>query len=241
MDLCGQSALVTGGAVRIGAAITRALAAAGMRVAVHHRRSAVEAEALCAEIRAAGGAAVPVAADLRDLASCEQLVSEAVEKIGPLYALINNAAIFEKDTLDTLDDARLVGQFHVNLFAPLRLMKAFAAQGQTGVIVNLLDRRITGLDPTSVSYELSKKALAEATRLAARYWAPRLRVNGVAPGPVLPPPGEGPAYLREKAGPIPLGRPCTPEQVAEAVRFLLSADGVTGQILMVDGGQHLVV
>lgn len=242
MNLLDRTALVTGGAVRLGASIVRALCRAGARVAVHHRRSAAEAGALCRDIRAAGGVAVPVAADLADGgAGAESLIAAAAAAVGPLDILVNNAAVFHKDTLDTLDFAALEAEFQVNLFAPLLLMKAFAAQGRPGAIVNLLDRRITGLDPSAVPYELSKKALAEATRLAAIHWAPRIRVNGVAPGPALPPPGEGENYLREKAGPIPLGRPCEPDQIAEAVLYLLSADSVTGQVIYVDGGQHLVL
>jgi NAD(P)-dependent dehydrogenase (short-subunit alcohol dehydrogenase family) len=241
MELRDRTVLVTGGAVRIGAAIVRALAAAGMRVAVHYRHSAAEAKTLCDEIRAAGGRAAAVAADLDHSEELDGLISAAARAVGPLDALVNNAAVFHKDTLDTLRADRLGSEFRINLFAPLFLMRDFAAQGRPGAIVNLLDRRIAGLDPSSASYTLAKKTLAEATRLAARHWAPRLRVNGVAPGPVLPPPGNGPETMREKAGPIPLGRPCTPEQIAEAVRFLLAADGITGQILTVDGGQHLVL
>lgn len=241
MELRDRAVLVTGGAVRLGAAIVRAFAQAGARVAVHYRRSGADAEALCREIRAAGAEAAPVAADLADGAECERLVAAAAAAVGPLDVLVNNAALFHKDTFERLDEAVLATEFGVNLFAPLLLMKAFAAQERPGAIVNLLDRRIAGLDPSAVPYELSKKALAEATRLAARHWAPRLRVNGVAPGPVLPPPGEGEDYLHDKAGPIPLGRPCTPEQIAEAVLYLVRADSVTGQIVFVDGGQRLVM
>ncbi len=241
MNLSNQTALVTGGAVRIGAAIARALAREGVRIAVHYRNSAAEAEALCREIRAAGGAAAAVSGALDDLENCGRLIADTAAALGAPDILINNAALFHKDSFDTLDAAKLDAEFRVNLFAPLLLMQAFAAQGRHGAIVNLLDRRVVGLDPSAVPYVLAKKALAEATRLAARHWAPRIRVNGVAPGPVLPPPGEGPDYIREKAGPIPLGRSCTPEQIADAVVFLLKAESVTGQALIVDGGQHLVM
>lgn len=227
--------------MRLGAAIVRALAEAGAQVAVHYRQSKVAAEALCSDIRARGGVAVPVKADLDGLSEAEPLVQAAARELGPLDILVNNAAVFHKDTFETLDAVKLEAEFRVNLFVPLLLMKAFAAQGRPGAIVNLLDRRITSLDPAAVPYELSKKALAEATRLAALHWAPRVRVNAVAPGPALPPPGEGPNYLREKAGPIPLGRPCAPEEIAEAVLYLVRADSVTGQIIFVDGGQHLAL
>lgn len=241
MDLRDRTALVTGGAVRLGAVIVQALAEAGVRVALHYRTSKVAADALCSDIRAQGRVAVALQADLNDPAAVEPLIRAVVHELGPLDILVNNAAVFHKDSFETLDADKLDAEFRVNLFAPLLLMKAFAAQGRPGVIVNLLDRRITSLDPSAVPYELSKKALAEATRVAALHWAPRIRVNAVAPGPALPPPGEGPSYLKEKAGPIPLGRPCAPREIAEAVLYLLRADSVTGQVLFVDGGQHLTL
>ncbi len=241
MDLKGQTALVTGGAVRIGAAICRALAAAGARVVIHCRRSVTEAARLREELEEAGGESFVVTADLDRGDEAAGLVARAVESAGPLDILVNNAAVFTKETLDAADAAALASTFQANLFAPLLLMRAFAGQGRRGQIVNLLDRRIRGWDTSCAPYALSKKALAEATRLAALTWAPRLRVNAVAPGPVLPPPGEGPDHLRERAGFVPLGRPCAPAEVADAVLFLLRNDALTGQVIFVDGGQHLAL
>lgn len=240
MDLRGQTALVTGGARRIGAAIVQALSAAGARVVVHYHHSRSDAERLVERLRSGGGAAWALDADLGQDDEAVRLVPRAIETAGPLDILINNAAVFHKDSLSTLDAARLRAEFQVNLFAPLLLVRAFAAQGRPGAVLNLLDRRIRGLDPAAVPYELSKKALAEATRLAAAALAPGIRVNGLAPGAALPPPGEDDRYLREKAGFIPLGRSGGPDELARAALFLLREDTVTGQVLFVDGGQHLV-
>jgi NAD(P)-dependent dehydrogenase (short-subunit alcohol dehydrogenase family) len=239
MELEGKTVLVTGGAVRIGRAICLAFARAGARVAIHHRVSGSAARELASEIRASGGTAFAVAGDLALPGAAEGILRDAISAAGPVDILVNNAAVFHKDTPESLDAAKLNAEFAVNLFAPLLLMRAFAAQGRPGRIVNLLDRRIAGVDPSCLPYELTKKALAEATRSAALQWAPRIAVNAVAPGAVLPPPGEGPDYIRDRAGFIPAGRPVRPEEVADAVVWLARSDAVTGQILFVDGGQHL--
>jgi NAD(P)-dependent dehydrogenase (short-subunit alcohol dehydrogenase family) len=240
MELPGKTVLVTGGAVRIGRAICLAFARAGARVVIHHHASAAAAAALAAEIRTAGGVASTVAGDLSRPGAAETVLRDAITTAGPVDILVNNAAVFHKDTLESLDRSKLETEFEVNLWAPLLLMRAFAAQDRPGRIVNLLDRRIAGADPSCLPYELSKKALAEATRSAALHWAPRITVNAVAPGAVLPPPGEGPDYIRDRAGRIPTGRSPSPDEIADAVLFLAVNDSVTGQILFVDGGQNLV-
>ena len=241
MNPRGRIALVTGGAVRIGRAIARALADAGAGVVIHYRGSHGAAREARDEIRARGGRAWTLRADLARDAAAEALVGRAARLAGaPVDILVNNAAVFHRDPLSRADGSALRSEFAVNLFAPLLLLRALAAQGRRGVAINLLDRRIEGLDVACGPYVLSKKALAEATRLAARAFAPRVRVNGVAPGAILPPPGRGPGYLKVRAGPVPLRRQCTPEDVAGAVLFLVRAEAVTGQIVFVDGGQHLL-
>ncbi len=240
MDWKDRNVLVTGGAVRIGEAIVLALANAGAGVVIHYRASREPAEALAGRIRSQGGHAWPVHADLADPNEAAGLIEKAVAECKTLDGVVNNAALFTKETLDAFSISSLEREFRVNLFSPLLIMQAFAAQERPGAVVNLLDRRITGLDPACAPYLLSKKALQEATRLAALTWAPRLRVNAVAPGAILPPPGEGDDYIRDKAGPIPLQHRATPEEIAEAVRMLLSADSITGQTLFIDGGQHLL-
>ncbi|MBP7275714.1 MAG: SDR family oxidoreductase, partial [Kiritimatiellae bacterium] len=242
MELNGSIALVTGGAVRIGRAIVEELASEGARVIIHYRSSKNEAAALEQAIRNRGGSAWSVRADLDDSADCASLIPRAAELAGaPVQILVNNAARFDKDTLTAITPEGLQREFQTNLFAPLILMREFARQEIVGSVINLLDRRIAGLDPRAAAYCLTKSALWEATRLAALTWAPRIRVNAVAPGPALPPPGAGrKERVRDLAGYVPLGRDCPPAEIAEAVIFLLRAPGITGQCLFVDGGQHLL-
>lgn len=230
MKLQGQVALVTGGAVRIGAAICRALAAEGARVIIQYRRSKNEALALAKEL---GGEAVQ--SDLDSETTCERLMSRA----GRLDILVNNAAVFHKDSLKTITARKLTDEFWTNLFVPMFLTREFARVAKKGAVVNLLDRRIASLDTSCSPYILSKKALAEFTKIAALDLSPGITVNGVAPGAVLPPPGKGIKYLHDHAGPVPLKRQATPREVAAAVVFLLQSDSITGQILYVDGGQNL--
>jgi NAD(P)-dependent dehydrogenase (short-subunit alcohol dehydrogenase family) len=227
MNLQGKRALVTGGAVRIGAAITKALQAEGVEVVVHYRNSKAEAEAL---------SPYTVQSNLESPEACSHLVEEA----GRLDILVNNASIFTKDTLESATPERVQREMQVNLFAPMELCRTFAAQVGEGAIINLLDRRIRSHDTTCVPYTLSKKGLEELTRLAALEYAPRIRVNAVAPGPVLPPPGSTVVNVRELAGHIPLDALPTPVEIAEAAVYLLKAGSVTGQIIFVDGGQHLL-
>jgi NAD(P)-dependent dehydrogenase (short-subunit alcohol dehydrogenase family) len=231
MNLNGKVALVTGGAARIGAAICRALAAEGACVVIQYRRSKKKALALAKEL---GGRAVQ--SNLDSESACERLIARA----GKLDILVNNAAVFHKDSLKTITAWKLTDEFWLNLFAPILLTRAFAARVKKGAVVNLLDRRIASLDTSCVPYVLSKKSLAEFTKIAALELAPGIRVNAVAPGAVLPPPGKGKAYLKDHAGPIPMGRLVKAEEVADAVVFLLKSDSVTGQIVFVDGGQNLL-
>ncbi|VGO18763.1 SDR family oxidoreductase [Pontiella sulfatireligans] len=227
MILEGKRALVTGGAVRIGKAITEALQAAGAEVVVHYCASADEARALSPHT---------VQANLQSLEEC----SELIDRAGPLDILINNASLFTKDRLAGSTPERVQREFSVNLFAPMELTRQFAAQAEQGAVINLLDRRIRANDASCLPYSISKKGLEELTKLSALELAPKIRVNAVAPGPILPPPGNSGEDFRELAGNIPLDRLPTPANIAEAVLFLLQADSITGQIIYVDGGQHLL-
>ncbi len=238
MNLENKVALVTGGAVRIGRAICEALAASGCRVVIHCRRSGREAGILARRLRRAGAQAWVVRADLTAPGACERVMARACRLAGGVDILVNNAAVFHKHTLRTTTPAALRSEWAANLAAPLFLVRAFASRTRRGKIVNLLDRRIVSSRPDAVPYALSKKALAELTRLAARELAPGIAVNGVAPGAVLAAAGSGNA--REKAGPRLLGRRPAPADVAEAVLFLLRADAITGQVIFVDGGRHLL-
>src|SRR6476469_220912 len=186
-----RAALVTGGAQRIGASIVRALARAGYAVAIHCHRSRAAADALCSEIAKNGGKAAVVAADLADHTEVTTLIAAAVDAVGPLTLLVNNAGEFEVAAFGELDRTRFDHQFAVNLSAPLFLAQDFAAQARDGSdpsIINVVDQRVFRLTPRFFSYTLTKSALHTATTTLAQTLAPRLRVNAVAPGPTLPSP-----------------------------------------------------
>lgn len=234
------AALVTGGARRIGRAICLELAAAGFDLAIHHRASAEEAARLADEIRAAGRRAVCLSADLADAVATRALVGLAVEALGPLAVLVNNASVFADDRLESLTGESWSSHMDVNLRAPVLLSQAFAAQAPDGsVIINILDQRVLKPDPRFFSYGLSKSALWVATRTMAQALAPRIRVNGVGPGPTLPSVHQAPGEFEAEARATPLQRPASPGAVAGAVRWLVDAGQVTGQMIAVDGGQHL--
>ena len=240
MKLHNKTALVTGGAVRIGAAICEALADKGCHVVIHCGRSVVEAGQLARRLKARGVNAWVVRRILRTEADCRAVLDEARTRAGSLDILVNNAAVFHKDSLKSATEAKLKAEFGVNLFVPIWLTRRFAEGTDTGSVINLLDRRVAASDPECLPYSLSKKALAAFTAEAALALAPGITVNGVAPGAVLPPPGKGSRYLHDHAGRVPLVACTTPQQVARAVVGLLELEGVTGQILFVDGGQHLL-
>ena len=239
-SLKGQTALVTGGAVRIGRAICLRLAEAGANVVIHYHRSEQEAGELKQMVEQNGVSAWVLQGELGREDSYAALMDEAFALSGGCSILINNASVFDKETFQETSLESLNQQFNTNLFAPLLLMKEFALRVEKGSVVNLLDRRITSYDISCVPYVLSKKALYEAMKLAALSYAPGICVNGVAPGAILPPPGEGESYIKDKAGYAPLDRQCTPEEVAGAVLFCLTNESLTGQVIFVDGGQHLV-
>ena len=243
--MTAKAALVTGGARRIGRAISLALHRAGYAVAVQAHRSAKEADELCAEIMRGGGRAAVVRADLAEHASVAGLVATAAGAVGPLSLLVNNAAMFEPDAIGALDAERFDRQFAVNLRAPLFLSEAFAAQAQNlpeepgASIVNILDQRVFKLTPQFVSYTLAKSALHTATRMLAQALAPNVRVNAVAPGPTMASARQDAGDFARQAAAVPLGHGPTAEEVAAAVVYLASARSVTGTTLIVDGGQHL--
>jgi NAD(P)-dependent dehydrogenase (short-subunit alcohol dehydrogenase family) len=237
----GGIALVTGGARRIGAAIVKRLAAEGWDVCIHYNTSATEAVELRDALIAQGRRCTVMKADLRKSAEALALVSKCERHFGaPATALVNNASLFEYDTLQTLAPEHLQKTLDINFVAPILLAQAFAkASGGEGCIVNLLDQKVRNLNPDFFSYTLSKVALASATELLARVLAP-VRVCGVAPGSSLPSADETEdEFLRARRA-TPLGRTSTPEDVADAVLFLLRSKAVTGEVLTVDGGQHLL-
>ena len=237
------SALVTGASRRLGLAIARALAQKGFAVALHaSERSRAEAELACAEIRDSGGRACVLSADLADAQAVAGLVAGAREAVGPLTLLVNNASLFEADSAGAFDPALFDQHMAVNLRAPLQLASDFVAQlpgGSEGLIVNLLDQRVWRLNPHFFSYTLTKSALWTATQTMAQAFAPRIRVNGIGPGPTLANHMQQTGDFLREAGAIPLQRAIDPQEIAAAVLFLVEARSVTGQMIAVDGGQHL--
>ncbi|SFS51913.1 SDR family oxidoreductase [Brevundimonas viscosa] len=234
------AALVTGGGKRIGRAICLELARAGFDLAIHYRSSAGAAEAVAEEARALGRRAATVRADLAVEAETRALIPAAVEAMGPVAVLVNNASVFEDDRVGALERTTWDAHIETNLRAPVVLAEAFAAQApEGGCIVNLLDQRVLKPDPRFFSYALSRNGLWWATRTLAQALAPRIRVNGVGPGPTLPSIHQSEAEFAAEAAATLLGRPGSPGAVAAAVRWLVDAELVTGQMIAVDGGQHL--
>ena len=238
-DLRGKTALVTGGAKRIGGAISLALAREGANVVLHYNRSADEAKRLQGEVAALGVACRLLKADFGRPAEYEMLIARAIEAAGSLDILVNNASIFPADTLATITFEGLVQNVQVNAWAPFVLCRDFAHLVGRGKIVNLVDSRTNDFDWTHVSYILSKHLLAVLTRAAALQFAPETAVNGVAPGLILPPHGKDESYVERLTHTVPLKRRGSPEDVAEAVIYLLKSDFLTGEVINVDGGLHL--
>jgi NAD(P)-dependent dehydrogenase (short-subunit alcohol dehydrogenase family) len=238
-----KAALVTGGGRRVGRAIVLALARSGWDVAVHYDRSREEAEATAAEARGAGVRAAALQADLVAASTAQALVPRAAEAVGPLACLVNNASIFEMDKIDSVTAESWDRHQNVNLRAPLLLSQAFAAQlpavAAEGNIVNLLDQRVWRLTPYFLSYTVSKTGLWTLTRTLAMALAPRIRVNAIGPGPTLRSTRQTPEQFARQQALTPLGHGASPEEIAEAVLFILGARAMTGQMLALDGGQHL--
>jgi len=237
-----KAALVTGAAKRIGRAIALDLARQGFAVAVHYGDAAAEAEAVVGEIAALGGRAAALEADLGREAEAAGLVARAQAAVGPLGLLVNNAARFERD--EALDATRDSWDLHMetNLRAPFVLIQEFARNlpsEAAGCVVNLLDQRVWRLTPHFVSYTVSKMGLWTLTRTLAVALAPRIRVNGIGPGPVLPSPRQSEAQFARQWRSTPLRRGATPEEICAALRFILAAPALTGQMIALDGGQHL--
>lgn len=240
--MSGRSALVTGGARRIGRAIALTLAAHGWDIAVHYGTSRGDAEALAAEIRGRDRRAAAIAADLTREAEVATLVPRAAKAIGPLALLVNNASAFERDDALTVTRASWDRHLETNLRAPFVLMQEFARQlpvGAEGSVVNILDERVWNLTPYFVSYTVSKAALWTLTQTMALALAPRIRVNGIGPGPTLPSPRQSDEQFRQQVDLLPLRRGITPDEIARAVMFILESPAMTGQMIALDGGQHL--
>jgi pteridine reductase len=244
LPLAGQAALVSGGARRVGAEIVRHLHAAGANVAIHCHRSRTEADALSAELaKARPGSALVVQADLLDIDAFPALVAEVAARFGGLQILVNNASSFYPTAFGTITPAAWADLMGTNLKAPLFLTQAAAPllRAAGGLVVNIVD--IHGMRPLPdyLVYSTAKAGLIHLTRALARELAPAVRVNAVAPGPVLwPEAGMDAAQQAQIIGRTLLGRAGTPADIARAVRyFACDAPYVTGQVLAVDGGRSV--
>jgi len=235
-------ALVTGGARRIGRAIALDLAAHGWVVAVHHHHSASEAAEVVALIEAAGGRAAALAADLADPAEVAKLVPACVAALGAPTLLVNNAALFLGDEIGSLDLGLWERHQAINLRAPVQLAEAMAAHlpaNASGSIINIIDQRVWRPTPLFFSYAVSKAGLYAATTMLAQALAPRIRVNAIGPGPTAQSIHQTAEQFAAQSRALPLGHGATPDDIATAVRFLSSAGSMTGQMIALDGGEHL--
>ena len=235
-------ALVTGAARRLGRAIALALAEAGFDLALHYGTSQAETEATAEQVRALGRRAVTLRADLMLEAEVTALMPAAAEALGPVGLLINNASTFERDDWDDATRESWDRHMEPNLRAPFVLAQAMARglpEAAEGVVINLLDQRVWSLTPNFISYTVSKSALWSLTRQLALALAPRIRVNGIGPGPALPGPRQSQAHFDHQVARTPLQRPSSPQEIARGVLAILALPSMTGQMIALDGGQHL--
>jgi pteridine reductase len=239
--LQGNTALITGAGKRIGRALAIALAEEGVQIVAHDRKALdEEMDRVCSEVNECGARSWKVLGDLERPEEYGDLIERAFRAAGTVDILINNASIFLPGGLQDLNLADLMKQVQVNAWTPFFLSREFSGRVQRGKILNLLDTRISGHERTHAAYLLSKKMLAELTRMCALEYAPRISVNAIAPGAILPPAGKGPEYLDGLAHGLPLKRHGKPQDIADAAVYLLGTDFVTGQVLYVDGGNHLL-
>lgn len=235
-------ALVTGGAKRLGRAIALALAEHGWDVAIHYHHSASEAEQTTADIRRLGRRSVAIQADLGREAEVEAILPQVGKMLGPISCLVNNASVFEMDKVDTATRDSWDRHIETNLRAPLVLSQAFARQlpdDTDGNIINMLDQRVWKLTPYFLSYTVAKMGLWTLTRTLALGLAPRIRVNGIGPGPTLPSARQSAEQFAAQSAAMPLGHGASVEEIAAAAIYILSARSMTGQMIALDGGEHL--
>jgi NAD(P)-dependent dehydrogenase (short-subunit alcohol dehydrogenase family) len=230
-----NTAIVTGGAKRIGAELVRALAADGWHVLIHYHRSATEAKALAAEV----GHASIVRADLADPDAADRIVV-ALDGLPPARLLVNNASLFAHDDIRDFTPESWAAHMDVNLRAPAMLSRAFAAAAGEGLIVNLLDAKLHGPNPDFFSYTISKYGLAGVTELAARAFAPQIRVNGIAPSVTMVSGPQSRANFDKVHDLNALGRGVRVEEIVAALRFLIATPSITGQTILLDGGQRFL-
>ncbi|MDX2074045.1 MAG: SDR family oxidoreductase [Alphaproteobacteria bacterium] len=235
-----RALLITGGAQRVGKAVSLYFAAQGYDVALHYRRSQAEAEKTAGEIRALGAACALLQADLADPTQYADLVARAYHHFPALSVLVNNASVFDAGRFMESDAALYEQEFRINTQAPIFLTQAFAKYVGRGAVVNMLDTKIVHHRHSHFFYLLSKKTLAQFTKMAAMELAPHVRVNAVCPGFLLPGGGWGDDYQQRLEPNLPLQKIATLDEVAKAVYSLCDNSSLTGQCIFVDGGEHLL-
>lgn len=237
-----SAVLITGAAKRLGRAIALDLAASGWPVVIHYNESKTAACRLKDEIEAAGGRAEIVQADLSIADESFNLIQRAENLIGPIGVLVNNASVFEWDDLTTATSSSFEHHMEVHLKSPLLLCQHFADRlpdRAGGSILNVIDSRVLNPSPRHLTYTLSKTGLWNLTQILAEEFAPRIRVNAIGPGPILPEAGRTEEHFRDRCSQLPLQRPASLTEVCETIRFLLSQKAITGQMIALDGGEHL--
>ena len=235
-------AVVTGAALRIGRAIALDLARQGWRVAITYNSSADAAAATLRGIEATGVRGAAIRADLADEAQVEAVIPQAAAALGPVSLLVNNASAFRPDTVATMTRASWDEHIEANLRAPLVLIQAMARQlpaGWPGNVINMLDQRVWNPTPYFLSYTVAKMGLWTLTRTLAQALAPKIRVNGIGPGPTLKSDRQTEDQFARQWDAVPLRRATTPQEICDAIRFILSAPSMTGQMVALDGGEHM--
>lgn len=235
--MTGKAAIVTGGAKRLGAEIAMFLAKKGYDIALHYNHSIDEAKIVQAAIQREGVKCQLFHADLLDNQGLESLIDKIFEWSDTCNILVNNASVFDQATFRQTDQDLFEREFNINFKAPFFLSNAFARKASKGLIVNMLDSRIRSNDISHYAYTLSKKVLYEHTLMAALELAPAFRVNGICPGPILPPSGTDSGSINTEG--VPLGRHGKISEILKALDYLIDNDFVTGECLFVDGGKKL--
>ena len=239
-ELAGKTVLVTGAAKRIGNAISVGLARQGCNVIIHYDKSESEAKKLHDEMAELGVKSWPVQASLKDSESCRALIDKSHGLAGTVDMLVNNASVFSSGDIGAVRLEDIEVEMLTNAWAPFLLSRHFSKKTDRGKIVNILDTRVAGYDLNHFAYYLSKRMLEILTESMALKLAPRITVNGIAPGLILPPQGKDYNYLEQKKDTVPLKKIGSPSDIVETVLFLLRSDFVTGQVVYVDGGKHLI-
>ena len=243
MAFDGKVAIVTGAAVRLGRAQALALADQGARLVIHYNSSSGPADEVVHQIQSMGGDAIAVQADLSQPMQAPAIVEQAIACFGQIDILVNSASIFESGHWDDTTEENWDRHFDINLKSPFFLTQAFAKQIGTerrGHVVNIADWRAVSPGTDHVAYTLTKAALVAMTKSLAQALAPQIQVNAIAPGLILPPPGYGPEYLDQRAPQVPLQRTGSAGEIAKTLLFLLRSDFITGELLYVTGGEHLL-